>query len=63
LRQHQELDQTIRVDHARGRHDHAGKGRKGDEPSHADTERDDADEREAAVLRERPRGVDEVAQI
>ena len=60
-REHQELGQPVGVDDARRRRDHAGEGRERDQPSHANTERDDADQREPPVLGERPCGMSQVA--
>ncbi len=60
-REHQEFRQPARIDAARRRRDRASEGRERDQRSHADTERDDAYQREPPVLGERPCGMSQVA--
>ncbi len=60
-REHQEFGQPVSIDAARRRRDHASEGRERDDGSHANAERDDADQRERALLGERPYGTSQVA--
>ena len=60
-REHQEFGQPDGVDAARRRRDHASRRSRARPSSHANAERDDADQRENSILGERPCGMSQVA--